>query len=320
MRRWIALLVVAIWAASLGAAEDQGADERRGAVRITVERRAGAFVGAMSADDLQVYVAGTARRISQVESVPGPRAWLLLIDVSMSLMRGGRISPGADITIHDPATLVRGIEQGFIARVPATDRLLVARFAGVETWRIEDWTSHRASPPHVAQVVPGPEDSGHSIGPSPIWDAVAAGARILEGEPEPRAIVLISDGKATANYLSRDEAAAEATRHGVPVFAMFEPFWMASWPQVLEDPVNLGHRHLRQLAAATGALFRINDTPARFGWQDPLPNYDHFIDAMRHQHVVLVDVTGLGAGRYPLEVRATDLSLTVHAPAWIWVE
>jgi len=320
VRPWAGLLIVSIWATALGSAAGQGADEGRAIFRVSVERRAGAFVGAVAADDLQVQVAGTARRVAQVEGVSGPRVWLLLIDVSMSLMRGSRISPGADILVHDPSTLARAIGQGFIDRLPATDRLLVARFGGPETWRVEDWSSHRATPRQGVHVVPVPGGSGYSIGPSPIWDAVAEGARVLEDEPEPRAVVLVSDGKATANYLSRDEAAAEAARRGVPLFAMFEPFWMASWPQVLEEPVNLGHRHLRELAAATGGLFRINDSPARLGWQDPLPDYDHFIDAMRHQHVVHVDVTGLAPGQYPLEVRAVDASLTAHTPQWIWVE
>jgi hypothetical protein len=54
-------------------------------------------------------------------------------------------------------------------------------------------------------------------GPSPIWDALDAALSALEPEAGRRAVILISDGKATGNHKDLSEVADRAIALGIPV-------------------------------------------------------------------------------------------------------
>jgi hypothetical protein len=283
-------------------------------VRVIVERAQGSFLEQFGAQDVAVFIGGLSRQVLEVAVERRPVSWVLLVDVSQSMVRGGR--PGADIAIHDFQGNVRGIADGLVKRLFPPDRLLVVRFAGHRVWTLGSWSEDQVSHLAATQMLLDPVDRTQVRGPSPIWDAVASASGLLESQAAPRAIVLVTDGHATANTIGVVDAAAAAAQREAPVFVMHEPFWTGQMNKVLGP----GERFLRPLAAHSGGMFRVNDSNARVGWQDPLPDYDDFIDAMRHQHVVQVDVTGLAPGRYPLEVRATEAGSTVHASAWIWVD
>ncbi len=284
-------------------------------VSVIVERSEGSFPGQIETRDVTVVVDGVPRQLLAVEIERRPVSWIVLFDVSMSMLRGGRT--GANLAVHDRSGMVSGMADGFINRLRPRDRVLLMRFAGSQGWTSGAWSENRAETLAAARMLLEPIDPAHASGPSPIWDAVASAAQLLESQPVPRAIVLVTDGHATANRLGVVDAAAEAAERGIPVFAMHEPFWSGS---LMDKTLGPGEHFLRPLAARTGGIFRINDAPTRFGWQDPLPRYDHFIDAMHSRLLLRVDVSGLAPGRYLLEVRTTDVSLTAHAPAWLWVE
>jgi hypothetical protein len=54
---------------------------------------------------------------------------------------------------------------------------------------------------------PAPENI---VGPTPLWDAIGLVVAELRNGPEPRAILLVTDGRSTGNHLSLAEAAARA--------------------------------------------------------------------------------------------------------------
>jgi hypothetical protein len=283
-------------------------------VGVFVERSEGRFVDGLTASDMEVAINGAPHTVRGLQRATGPVTWLLLVDASESLRRGGRI--GSDVAVHDYPGIIKGIEEGFVDRLPGGDRLLVARFAGHKFWTLGSVTTHREMQRRAMRELLAPVEQGYAIGPSPIWDAVAAAVRLLASEPEPRGLVLVTDGHATANRLSMSEAAAEAAAQNVPVFVMYEAFWDGVKPDTFLGP---GERFLRPLAAHTGGVFRLNDATARVGWQDPLPRFNHFIDAMHARLVVDIEVAALPPGRHLLEVSAKEKALTVHAPAWVWV-
>ena len=131
----------------------------------------------------------------------------------MSMVRGGR--PGANIAVHDRPGMVGGMADGLLNRLRPQDRVLLMRFAGHQGWTLGAWSEDRAQNLATARMLLDPVDPMHVTGPSPIWDAVASAARLLESQPGPRAIVLVTDGHATGNRLGVADAAAEAAQRGV---------------------------------------------------------------------------------------------------------
>lgn len=85
-------------------------------------------------------------------------------------------------------------------------------------------------------------------GASPLWDALDATVRSLDGASGPRAIVVVTDGRTTGNTLSFDEILRRLEQARIPVF-----FLCAERPKQvrLADP----SVRLRRIAAATGGEY-----------------------------------------------------------------
>ena len=96
-------------------------------------------------------------------------------------------------------------------------------------------------------------------GPSPIWDAVYRAAEVLEERTGRREIVMVTDGKSTANEHSFQDALDRAKQAGVRIhigLARMELFRTSRQPVTL----NANHRgdpaaRLKQLADATGGRY-----------------------------------------------------------------
>jgi hypothetical protein len=92
--------------------------------------------------------------------------------------------------------------------------------------------------------------SEHTGGTSPLWDALDAVIRSLDGVTGRRAIVVVTDGRTTGNNLSFAEILQRLQRAGVPVF-----FICAERPKqaAIADP----SIRLRQIATATGGKYYV---------------------------------------------------------------
>ena len=96
-------------------------------------------------------------------------------------------------------------------------------------------------------------------GPSPIWDAVYRAVEVLEERPGARAILMATDGKATANVHGYQETFERAVRAGVRVnigFARTE-LWRTTRPPTTLNANRPGDpaERLKKLADGTGGKY-----------------------------------------------------------------
>jgi hypothetical protein len=161
--------------------------------------------------------------------------------------------PAADLSSADFEVLVDGtkvpIQQLVPRRTAASIIVLIdtSRSAGWERKKLEGhldelistlgpsarstiatFGSRNTFPPFKS----GPRDAGDEIraamerrdtdgyGASPLWDAVHEAVAILSREPGPRALLLLTDGRATGNYHGLHDAADYAMMHGVSISAV----------------------------------------------------------------------------------------------------
>lgn len=115
-------------------------------------------------------------------------------------------------------------------------------------------------------------DCGDTLnGPSPIWDAVYRGVEVLEERTGPRTILMVTDGRSSANVRGFQEALDRATQGGVRVNIGFvRTELMSSSRRLLTlnanrpgDPAE----RLKKLTDATGGRYAelsVQDLPAFF--------------------------------------------------------
>lgn len=90
------------------------------------------------------------------------------------------------------------------------------------------------------------------MGPSPIWDATAEAVRTLAAESGRRAIILITDGQATANRQSYMDVAFAAKSAGIPISIVGEQTPLVHL--LNRDPLE----HLREMATISGGTFLLD--------------------------------------------------------------
>ena len=90
------------------------------------------------------------------------------------------------------------------------------------------------------------------MGPSPIWDATAEAVRLLAPDAGRRAIILITDGQATANRQSYRDVAVAARGAGIPIAIVGEQTPLVHL--LNRDPLE----HLRDMAAISGGQFLLD--------------------------------------------------------------
>jgi len=103
-------------------------------------------------------------------------------------------------------------------------------------------------------------DCGDTLnGPSPIWDAVYRGVEVLEERAGPRAILMVTDGKSSANQHGYQETLARSQQASVRVnigFARTE-LWRTSRKPVTLNANRPGDpaERLKKLADGTGGRY-----------------------------------------------------------------
>ena len=99
-----------------------------------------------------------------------------------------------------------------------------------------------------------PEDID-THGPSPMWDAIDAAVTALAPTSGRRAVILVSDGRATGNRQSPEEVGLRATAAGVTVSVVGE-----DWEMTIRQDANTGVRvrpgaGLEWIAGTSGGLY-----------------------------------------------------------------
>jgi Mg-chelatase subunit ChlD len=85
-------------------------------------------------------------------------------------------------------------------------------------------------------------------GPSPLWDALDAAAKALQSAARPKGIVVVTDGRSSANRVGFTEMSDRIARAGIPVFVVA----LVRDPDASPDP----QQKLRELARNTDGTFQ----------------------------------------------------------------
>jgi len=240
-RSIVPLAVLAFLAASLASARAQSS----GAVfvEVAVEGQDGQLVTGLTRDDFEIAIAGRPAAIdSLVAGREQPLSVVLLLDATASI----------DVDIGREV-IRKAIEKSFLPRVAPGDRVQVGSFARQIKIGPAIVNDPRALQAAVGKALDPPK--AEAFGPSAIWDAVALAVETLKNAPGRRAIILITDGRATGNRLDVEEAAGRAAAAGVLVNVVGEDSEI-----VLRQDGNTGVRvrpgvALEFIANATGGLY-----------------------------------------------------------------
>lgn len=169
---------------------------------------------------------------------------MLAIDVSRS-MKATDVEP----TRLDAA---RTAALAFLEEVPEKFRVGVVSFATRAAVAVPPTEDRMLVQEALALLAPG---EGTAIG-----DAVALSLEVsrpepTEGEePQPRSILLISDGKQDGGRVQPDEAIAQAREQGVPVFSVL----MGTRAGVVEETLPGGFRRVIQVPPSPETLEQIS--------------------------------------------------------------
>ena len=187
--------------ASLAAAGPERWPETRVTVHVAVEDGEGAPVTGLPATAFTVAVDGERRTVDAMVPTAQPMSILLLVDTSKSM-----------------APFVAGLEKGareFVASLAVADRIRVGAFGDEIRFSPmfdADKRSFRLEPRDGIVL-----RKRSVTGGSPLWDAVYQSTELLVAERNRLVLLAISDGRASGNHHSLEEAAEFAGDGGVAV-------------------------------------------------------------------------------------------------------
>ena len=211
MNRKLTLGLSAIFlAAAMQGVAWQSLDRSLSFVRVFVETADGTPVTDLAASDFEILSDGVVHGVRSV-STEEPLTVVCLVDVSASMVaavqRLGKPGQLADVGSRSLQAAMRAIK--------TPDRFRIGSFSG-RTIMSPAFTSEPAE--LVAAVRAAFEmPEADRNGPSPIWDAVDGAIGSLRTEASARAVVVVTDGRATGNRLGLADVILRAQAASVPV-------------------------------------------------------------------------------------------------------
>jgi len=228
-------------------------------VDVSVETARGAFVRDLSQEDFRVYSDGRLRPIAQFSVKEEPISVLLVVDLSLSASERffdpWRLDPNDPrySAWYDPRPLGDVLYSKFVEVLGPADRIRFGSF-GADLTVTERFTSDRnelrAAANHVVQL-----PIAERMGPSPIWDVLAAAVTVTAQESGKRVIVLLTDGQSTGHRATAQDVAVEAALRNVSVHVVSLAFdeELPQGPKTVE--LFQPNLPLRQIATMTGGAF-----------------------------------------------------------------
>ncbi len=188
-------------------------DTRLVTVHVSVTSPDGAFASGLIRDAFEIVVDGQIGQIERVETLQPGMAIVVLVDISASMLPLPPKLRSSELPIGlQPAEIGRGVER-IASMLQSGDRVLVGT-VGSRIALDGRFTADKNDLAAMARAVVSPADIDRH-GPSPIWDAVHAAVAMLADQTGARAIVLITDGRATGNRHSVVQAAEAAAQANV---------------------------------------------------------------------------------------------------------
>ena len=271
----------------------------------------------LTAADFTVVVDGAAAPIARFVGAPEPLTVAVLVDVTASMPPSqveigaglpSSAKPGRAIPVAVEEFRLRGLRSNDRVRVGAVCRQLMMSdaFSTDARERQKDWHAVFTLPP-IAW-----------LGPSPIWDAIAAVASAMAHEPGQRAILFVTDALGSGNVLSSREAAERAALTGVAVNFVLPAGWR------LPTSVEQNNPPFRGLGPVGTALAVASETGGIIAIQSALESQNIVMDRAdtverminRLHHAYALGFVASADGRtHALEVRVAKPGVTVHARA-----
>jgi VWFA-related protein len=174
-------------------------------VDVAVERADGRLETGLKQDAFEIVAGGSTCPVQFFAVGDRGLSLVLLIDVSVSM----KSSP------IDPGELKEAAEKSVVNRLGSSDRARIGSIAR-EPFLSQQFTSDPRQLRTALGTATDPDDA-NTYGPSPVWDAAYAGITALSTAEGRRALVLMTDGRATGNRHSPEEVAAHAVRTNVSI-------------------------------------------------------------------------------------------------------
>ena len=264
-----------------------------GVVQIHVESSDGRPIPEWTAADFELVIGGQPQRIARVFP-PGPLTVLFLGDVSKSVVDRTRTRVSTWI---DP---ISSAAQHFVRALQPGDRARLMAVAGSSFEAGPTWTTDRQTLEAAARRLVPAGAPNHG---SPIWDAVDLALPLFANELGRRAIVLVTDGRASGNSSHVEDVAKRAAAVGVAV-SIVE---LEGTPRTLEmigtPDVPSPAPFLRMLAAATGGTYLMARVNPEMLVHAPGPLVTNALQQQRSSYRLQLDTVAGAPPAGPVDVR-----------------
>jgi hypothetical protein len=331
MTRFAAVLAGCAFAAVTGPASRESPPRSASVfASFETEGRSGSHLAEPARDGLSVSLDGRPAEILRVSPVTGRASVLLLADLTWSTTRGHH--PGHDPEVEHlkraiaklgrqwtpfPGSIL-GMDKAFLPLLGPRDDLRVGSFGGQRLAFSRAASADAAARLAAFREVISPDvvPLGDWVGPSRIWDAVAAASKHLSSDASFRSIVLVTDGQSSGNRIGHADAIEAALLHGVAVHVVCQKTW---WDPSMAPAADT---FVGRLAEQTGGLLRIDDAASErlaTPWDKPARVFRDIVDAIHNSYEIQLDAADVGEGTHRLEIRTRAPGTRVHAPAWLTI-
>ena len=258
-----------------------------------VEKADGLPASEMSAADFELLIDGTAVPIQGI--APGnATSIVVLLDTSRSVT-------------WDRDLLEQHLNE-FVAALRPPDRTSMASFGARA--RFPPFVPAQRDVRGELRLALARHDR-EGYGTSPVWDAIHEAVTMLSREPGPRAILLLSDGRATGNRYGLSEVADYAMSHGVCINVVLKHSsqWISQGGgrDVLVQP----GAPIQGLASFTGGMYFTY--PERQDEQAKAV-FKRIASTLAATHVFTFTPPQFDGRPHRLTIRPTRLYVNVHAP------
>lgn len=264
-------------------------------IDVAVEGPGGKAVTGLTAQDFELEINGAPRPIESFAAAR-PLSLVLLFDITTSME-----------TMIKRRAISNAFEKFFIGQLQPEDRAQVGSFGRKITIGPPIAGNPRALLTAVQKAL-DPEDVD-THGPSPMWDAIDAAVTALAPTSGRRAVILVSDGRATGNREAPEDVGNRAVAAGVTVSVVGE-----DWEMTIRQDAETGVRvspgaGLKWIAATTGGLY----VPERATEPAPGPILDRLLAELHGRYTLGFTAPVRDGKMHALNIRVNRPGLTMRA-------
>ncbi len=274
------------------------------AVHVTVEAPNGVPLEGLTRDDFDIVSDDVSQPFALAATGPLPIDTLLLADLTTSVtgrLRGVWATPWPEAFSLAADRLITDVRTEDRARVMG---MIGPRFVASPVWSGDRATLQRAL--RVFAIPDGP------VEPSPLWDAVDEALTLFPPEARRRAIVVVTDGRASGNRAPLADVTERAMLAGIAVsiVELNPPTRSLGVPHSERSPGPAAL--LERLTAASGGVHRLVIPDAR-GNHNTRTAVGQILDLMRTSYLLTFVPPAAGPAVRRVEIRAKRPGVTVRA-------